>query len=183
MSRYSAVVAVLLLVFSAGCGGGGGSSAGKGAASSAGPSIGGPVNAPVIVTVLGGGRTSGIDIQPPAPASSPAPNAQFLGTRVGPGTITASNTGATIQRNIPTQVVLFGPGLTSTMTITFGGPSADISITSPIQAVTSTGSNPVPGVLFTVLVSPTATLGARSVILRAANNDITTFTGGLEIVP
>jgi len=74
---------------------------------------------------------------------------------------------------------LFGPGLSGSMTVSLSGP-ADIAI-SNIQSITSTTN--VPGISFTAAVGSTAALGARTVVLQATNNDITTFAGGLEVVP
>lgn len=76
-------------------------------------------------------------------------------------------------------MILFGHGLSGNMTVSLTGP-ADIAV-SNIQAIMSTTN--VPGISFTAAVSSSAALGARTVILQAANNDITTFAGGLEVVP
>jgi hypothetical protein len=65
------------------------------------------------------------------------------------------------------------------MTVSLSGP-ADIAI-SNVQSIMSTTN--VPGISFSAAVSSSAALGARTVILQAANNDITTFAGGLEVVP
>lgn len=65
------------------------------------------------------------------------------------------------------------------MQVSISGP-ADIVI-SNIRTIRSTTDTP--GVAFTAAVSPDAAVGARTVILRATNDDITTFTGGLEVVP
>ena len=42
-------------------------------------------------------------------------------------------------------------------------------------------NNNDPGVAFSVAVSATADTGARTVVLRDANDNIATFTGGLEV--
>jgi hypothetical protein len=65
------------------------------------------------------------------------------------------------------------------MSVSVSGP-ADISV-SNIQDIMSTTN--VPGVSFTATVDANAALGARTVVLQATNNDITTFAGGLEVVP
>ncbi len=77
------------------------------------------------------------------------------------------------------RVVLFGPGLTAGMTVSILGPS-DIQI-SNVQGTSATDNTP--GLSFTATVAPNAALGARTVVLQASNGDITTFTGGLEVVP
>lgn len=91
----------------------------------------------------------------------------------------ASNTGGSIRRGSTMRLLLFGPGLNSGMKITVAGPP-DITI-SNIQGVQATDNTP--GVAFTAKVAGNASLGARTVYLRAANGDTTSFTGGLEVVP
>ena len=116
--------------------------------------------------------TSGVDIVVASPASSPTPNAENLGTGNS-----ASNTGATIPQGTTATVLLFGPGLNGSMQVTISGP-ADIAI-SNIQSITSTDNTP--GVSFTAAVAGNAALGARTVLLRDSKDDITSFTGGLEV--
>ncbi len=65
------------------------------------------------------------------------------------------------------------------MQVTITGP-ADIVI-SDIHSIRSTTDTP--GIAFSAAVSADAALGARTVILRATNDDITTFSGGLEVQP
>jgi hypothetical protein len=65
------------------------------------------------------------------------------------------------------------------MQVSITGP-ADITV-SNIESITSTTGTP--GIAFTAAVSSDAALGARTVILRATNDDITTFSGGLEVLP
>jgi len=65
------------------------------------------------------------------------------------------------------------------MQVSVSGPS-DVAI-SGIQSITATDNTP--GVSFTASVDSNAALGARTVILQATNDDVTTFTGGLEIIP
>ncbi len=65
------------------------------------------------------------------------------------------------------------------MTVVVEGPT-DIQV-SNVQSIRATDNTP--GVSFTAAVSGNAALGARSVVLQASNGDITTFTGGLEVVP
>jgi hypothetical protein len=74
-------------------------------------------------------------------------------------------------------VLLFGPGLSSNMQVSITGPN-DITI-SGIQSIQATDGTP--GVAFNAAVASTAAVGARTVILQDANNDITTFAGGLEV--
>ena len=134
--------------------------------------------APNVVTVVAGQTTSNTNIAVSCQASNPTPNAENLG--VGPtvnGT-SALNTGAQIQQGATMSVILFGPGLSGGMTIAISGPN-DITVSNP-TTIRSTGN--VPGIAFTAVVSPAAALGARTVILQDGNHDVTTFTGGLEVV-
>jgi hypothetical protein len=66
------------------------------------------------------------------------------------------------------------------MNVSISGQPGDFGITN-IHSITATDKTP--GIEFMVTVSPTAALGARTVILQAPDQDITTFTGGLEVVP
>lgn len=166
-----------------GCGGGGTSSTPTPTPPSGNPSTpptgSGSLGDATPVTVSQGQTASGIDITVTAPASSTAPNAQNLGVNALSGQASASNTGDVIHRGDSNRIVMFGPGLNSQMTVRIGGPT-DITVSNvtSIQATDNT-----PGVAFTATVSSNAALGARTVYLQSTNNDITTFTGGLEVVP
>jgi hypothetical protein len=123
-----------------------------------------------------GGSIPGTDITVSLPASTTPPNAQVLGvTTTTQGS--ADNTGAIVTRGSVVTVLLFGPGLSSSMQVSISGPP-DIGI-SQIQGIQSTTGTP--GIAFQAIVSPGAALGARTVTLQASNGDITTFTGGLEV--
>ena len=154
------------------CGGGGngGSTVGSGGGNGGG---GGAVSQAVIISVSGGQTTTGVNIAVASPASSPTPNAEFLGTGNS-----ASTTGGTISQGTTATVLLFGPGLNGNMRVTISGPG-DITVTN-IQGITSAKDN-TPGVSFTAAVASNAALGARTVLLRDSNDDITSFTGGLEV--
>ncbi len=179
MKKISLVVLLPLCALLA-CGGGGGGSinGGSGGGGGSGCTNAAPVAANP-VTVVAGQTTSATDIAVACQAANPTPNAEDLGVGVTINGTTASNTGAQIHQGATMTVILFGPGLTSNMTITISGP-ADIVISNE-QAITSTDKTP--GVAFTAVVSPTAALGARTVILQGPQNDVTTFTGGLEVIP
>jgi len=140
---------------------------------------GGEVRDPIVVSVAGGQNIAAVDITVVAPASSSAPNAEVLGVSLPSEAGTASNTGAAIRRGATRRVLLFGRNLSSARNVTITGPR-DITIAN-VQAITSTSD--LPGISFDATVASDAALGARTVILRATNNDITTFTGGLEVVP
>jgi hypothetical protein len=175
-STWLFVPACFLLI--TGCGGSGSSSSltsgGGNGGSGGGGGGGGALSTAVPVTVTAGQASSGVDITVVSPASSPAPNAQVIGL----GT-SASDTGTTISRGTTQTVLLFGPGLSGSMKVSVTGPS-DVAI-SNIQSITATDNTP--GVSFTAAVDSNAALGARTVVLQTANNDVTTFSGGLEIVP
>ncbi len=143
------------------------------------PAPSGSPSTPAVVTVAAGSTASGVDIAVVAPASATPPNARDLGVADLSGPASAFNTGATIRRGQTKRVVLFGPGLTGSMTVIVEGPT-DIQV-SNVQSIRATDNTP--GVSFTAAVSGNAALGARSVVLQASNGDITTFTGGLEVVP
>jgi hypothetical protein len=65
------------------------------------------------------------------------------------------------------------------MQVTIAGPH-DITVTN-MQSIQATDNTP--GVAFTAAVSANAALGARTVYLKDTNGDITSFTGGLEVIP
>ena len=171
------LLAVLLLCFTIGaCGGGSDTPPAPGGGTQPPPSGGGggsgQINEPVVITVTSGVTTAGVDITVPQ-KSGGEPNAELLGV----GDI-AQNTGATVRRGQTVRVILFGSGLSDDMTVSLGGPD-DIQI-SNVQRITSeTGT---PGIGFQVAVSGNAAVGARTVFLRRGEN-ITAFTGGLEVLP
>ncbi len=134
---------------------------------------------PTVVSVAAGQTASGINITVATPASSPPPNAEVLGTAGLTGTAQAFNTGATITRGTTQRVLLFGPGLSGSMQISVTGP-ADITVSSPVSIKATDNT---PGIAFSATVAGNAALGCRTVVLQATNGDITTFTGGLEVVP
>ncbi len=177
--KKTRLILLLPIGFLLACGGGGGGSinsgggGGGGACSNAAPGAANPV------TVVAGQTLTGVDVAVACQASNPTPNAEDLGVGTSVNGTTASNTGAQIHQGTTMTVIMFGPGLASNMTITISGPS-DITVSNQ-QSITSTGN--VPGVAFTATVNSGAALGARTVILKNAQNDITTFTGGLEVIP
>jgi len=154
-------------------GGGGGGGGGKG-----GGGGGGGGTSPTPVTVSAGSTATGVDISVASPQSSPTPNAEFLGVNLGFGV--AAETGDTVSRSQGSATVtMYGPGLSNTMTVTITGPS-DITV-GPLSSITATDGTP--GVQFPITLTSTTALGARTVVMQDANGDITTFTGGLEVIP
>jgi len=172
-TRYALFLLVLFPLWMGvtACGGGSGGSTSSGGGGGNGGG-GGAVGQATIISVSGGQTTTGVDIAVASPASSPTPNAGSLGTGN-----TASNTGATISQGTTATVLLFGPGLSGNMQVTISGPG-DITVTN-IQSITATDNTP--GVSFSAAVAGNAALGARTVLLRDSKNDITSFTGGLEV--
>jgi len=138
------------------------------------------VGSPNVVTVAGA-NVGGVDIAVGNPQACPGENAEVLGVADLSATkLSATNTGSQIHRGDTKIVILFGKGLTGVSQVSIGGQPGDFVVTN-ISSIKATDGTP--GVQFNVGVSVTAALGARSVILRTSNNDITTFTGGLEVIP
>ncbi len=156
-------------------GGTGGSGGGGGGGGSTAPST------PTVVSVSANQTTSGADIAVVAPTGT-NPNAIALGTMAtGASSGSASNTGGSIAQGSTMTVLMFGSGLSSSMTISISGPS-DLTVSSPVT-IQSTDNPPIPGVAFTLAATPSASLGARTVILQDTSNNVTTFTGGLQVIP
>jgi hypothetical protein len=156
-------------------GGTGGGSTGGGGGGSTAPTT------PTVVSVSANQTTSGADIAVVAPTGT-NPNAIALGTSAaGASSASASNTGGTIAQGSTMTVLMFGTGLSASMTISITGPS-DLTVSNPVS-IHSTDNPPIPGVAFTLAATPTASLGARTVILQDTSNNVTTFTGGLQVIP
>lgn len=122
---------------------------------------------------------SGIDIPVASPADASGPNAELLGTSELTDRTIATNSGSTIRRGATMKVILFGRALSGSLQVTIGGPP-DITV-SNVRSITSTDGTP--GIAFDAAVSSGAAVGARTVYLRSANDDITAFAGGLEVIP
>ena len=181
MPRLLLTLIVAFTILALACGGGGSNNTSNTTPnppppSSPPPGNPGPQNlgAPNVVAVSAGATASGVDITVAAPATNPVINALNLGTTAAGF---ASNTGATVQRGSTQGIILFGPGITGDLSIALSGPS-DITITN---ARTIKSTNGTSGIAFDVKIQGDAAPGARTVFLRSGNNDITAFTGGLEI--
>jgi len=138
-----------------------------------------PPPSPTVVNVTAGQTAAGVDVTVLAPVSTTPPNAEDLGVAQVVGPATASNSGAVIHQGSVGRIVLFGAGLSGDMTPTIRGPS-DIIIEA-IQSIVATDNTP--GIAFIVTVDPNAALGCRTVVLTNPNGDVTTFAGGIEVVP
>ena len=128
--------------------------------------------------VIAGQTDGGVDITVGAPAGGSNINAEMLGVGTAGTTVSAANTGAQVHRGELKVVILFGAGLTGTEQVTISGP-ADVHVNN-VRSIKST--NGKPGVAFDIQVDLTAALGARTVFLRASNDNIAAFTGGLEVI-
>lgn len=179
--RVQVVLGTCLATLMTACGGGGSNST---------PA---PVTTPTCVTGtlaafntpspvnVSGTNVAGVDINVGGTQSCPAVNAQVLGVaNVGATSISASDIGAQVHRGDAKIVILFGPGLGAATNVSITGQPNDFLITNVMSRTANDGT---PGVQFQIAVSPTAALGARTVVLRAANGDTTVFTGGLEVLP
>jgi hypothetical protein len=166
----------------AGCGSNGGgssSSTNSPPSSQQPPPSGGVLNSPNVVSVGGGGTVSGVDIAVVSPSGT-APNAQVLGVAVqNSGGGSAANTGDQMHRGSTVQVLLFGAGLNGSMQVQLSGPQ-DYTIASKTSIVSTDNT---PGIEFTLTLNADAALGDRTVILIDGQNNVTTFTGGLEVLP
>ena len=179
LGSLSLLVSLLLLV---GCGSRGLQSSSPSAAptsvpatSSAQPSgSSGNLSGGSTVTVSAGADTSGINITV-SPAAG-TENAEALG-KTSDGF--AANTGVIVHQASAETIVLFGTGLSGGMSVTLSGPN-DIGM-SNIRGVQA--KDGTPGIAFDVVVGSTSALGARTVYLKATNNDVTAFAGGLEVMP
>ena len=125
------------------------------------------------VTVSAGVDTSGVNITVSPAAGSE--NAEALG-KVSDGF--AANTGVVVHQASSETIVLFGAGLSGSMSVTLSGPN-DIGISNVRAAQAKDGTS---GIAFDVVVASTTAIGARTVYLKAVNNDVTAFAGGLEVM-
>jgi hypothetical protein len=160
-------------------GGGGGNGGGGSGGGSGGITGGGAISAPIVVNVASAQPVSGVDIAVNSATSSPTPNANSIGVAQTLSGASASNTGTTISQGTTMFVLLFGQGLSGNVQVMLSGP-ADITV-SNIQSIMATDGTP--GVAFQAAVASNAALGGRTVVLQDSNDDISTFTGSLEVVP
>jgi hypothetical protein len=173
------VIILLPLALWTACGGGGGSNSEGNPVPGGGGGNGGGggVNPPTIVSVSAGQAVLGVNISVAAQASSPTPNV----TAAGADGSHAFSGGDVMHQNHVATVIVFGPGLNTSMKASFSGPG-DIAI-GPLQSVNFTDPKAPPGLRFTATVASNAALGARTLVLQDTKNDITTFSGALEVVP
>lgn len=183
MRLITAIAILCVTSLLAGCGGGGGSSSssqvGTPGSGGGGGNPGGAVVNPTPVTPAAGSTVSAVDINVPS-VSPPVINIQVLGAALpGAGTGFAQATGAIVHRGTAMRILVFGTGLAAGETVAISGPS-DISITA-IQAITS--KNGLPGLSFLATIDANAALGGRTVVVRDKSDNISSFSGGLEVMP
>jgi len=126
------------------------------------------------ISVSGGSTTTGVNVTV-SPASG-TENATSLGA-MSDGF--AANTGVIVHQASTGTIVLFGAGLSGGMSVTISGPQ-DIGVSNVRSVQAKDG---MAGVAFDAVIGSSTALGARTVYLKAANNDITAFAGGLEVQP
>jgi len=184
MKKVRDCLALVLLAVLAGCGGGGSksSSTSSPVPPPPAPTTTSPVNAPSTVVLGGGGSVTGADILVPV-AATPVTNAEVLGVSATPTGGAAFNVGDIVHLGTTASVLLFGPGLSNNMQVSISGPPDVTIVPGSLISIQSTGNPPTPGIEFQIVVSASADLGARTVIMQSPSNDVTTFTGGLEVVP
>ena len=179
------ICAIVLCLGLAACGGGGSS---KTSTTTTGSGSNPPATTPPGPPTLVTAGSSGVDITVPGPSTSPVLNANVLGAQGGiQGTSQfAFSTGDFVHQGATNaRVLLFGPGLSANNVsrvnaIAIGGPG-DITVDPTSITGLTASDNTTTGLSFTITVTPTAVLGPRTVYL-VSGNDMTTFTGGLEVV-
>lgn len=138
---------------------------------------GGPGGGTGAVSVSAG-NTATANISVASPKSNPTPNAKFLGVNLAQGGATVS--GDTVSRGQGNATVtMYGPALSASMKVSVTGPN-DVTIGQLTGIKAQDGT---PGVQFPIMLTSGTALGARTVVMQDSNGDITTFTGGLEVVP
>jgi hypothetical protein len=138
------------------------------------PGSGGDIRNDNTVLVNAGSETAGVNIVVTPAADTE--NAQALG-KSSDGF--AANTGTIVHQASTSTIVLFGPGISGAMSVMISGPN-DIGVNN-LRAVQA--KDGTPGLAFDAVIGSSSAPGARSVYLKAPNNDITAFVGGLEVMP
>lgn len=99
----------------------------------------------------------------------------------------AGSTGTEISRSQSGGQTLYlfvaGYGILPGTTYEISSNGSDVIVTQPTSAGGNfaTTSNGLPAVYFPVIVSPTATLGARNLVVRNQGNELTSFAGAVNI--
>jgi hypothetical protein len=138
------------------------------------PSSGGDISNNNLITVSPGSNVSGVNVTVNAAAGTE--NAVALG-KLSDGF--AANTGVIVHQASTATILLFGPGLSGNMSVVVSGPN-DIGVSNVRSVQAKDGT---PGIAFDAVFGSSTAPGARTVYLKAPNNDITAFAGGLEVLP
>ena len=96
----------------------------------------------------------------------------------------AGSTGTEIAQGQTVYLFVAGYGILPGTTYTISSNGADVTI--PVQPSNAAGnfattSDGTPAVYFQVVVSPTATLGPRNLVVRNQGNELTSFVGAVDI--
>ena len=99
----------------------------------------------------------------------------------------AGSTGTEIARGQTVYLFVAGYGILPGTTYTVSSNGTDVTIPIQPSGLASNGgnfattSNGLPAVYFQVVVSPTATLGPRNLVVRNQGNELTSFVGAVDI--
>lgn len=99
----------------------------------------------------------------------------------------AGSTGTEISRSQSGGQSLYlfvaGYGILPGTTYTISSNGSDVIVTQPTDAGGNfaTTNNGLPAVYFPVVVSPSATLGPRNLVVRSSGNELTSFAGAVDI--
>lgn len=98
-----------------------------------------------------------------------------------PGTLncTYGSTGTQVSPGQTAYLLVVGYGILPGTIYTISG--SDVVVTQPSASQFQKTSNGVPAVYFQIVVSPTAALGPRNLIVRNSGNELASFIGGLSI--
>lgn len=104
---------------------------------------------------------------------------------VGGGTCTAQVTGTEVSRGQTAILFVVGYGIVPGTSYSISGSGTDVLVTQPSPSdfgTTSTGGS-YPYVTFQIVVSPTAALGPRNIVVTNSGGELASFPGGLKITP
>lgn len=97
----------------------------------------------------------------------------------------AASTGTAVSRSSTQTLYLFVAGFGILPGTTYAVSGSDVTI--PVQPTSAggnfnTASSGIPVVYFQIVVSPSAVLGPRDLVVRNSGNELTSFVGGVDIV-
>lgn len=104
-----------------------------------------------------------------------------------PGTLncTAGSTGTQVSRSQSggQTLYLFVAGFGILPGTTYAISGSDVVITQPASSQFQAASDGTPAVYFQIVVSPSAALGPRNLVVTNSGNELTSFVGGVSITP